>query len=103
LANNQIKRQKEISEQEPKISNNKHKKIRIRKVIKIKKNKNKKLDYFTSKDIQDQNKEITIMFQKEALNFIDDDEKIENEIIAEFLKKVANISRRAYNISNELL
>ena len=63
---------------------------------------NNKLDYFTSKDIQDQNKEITRIFQKEALEFIDDDEKEENEKIGKFLKTVAFISRKAYNISNEL-
>ena len=31
--------------------------------------KYRKLDYFTSKDIQDENKEITRIFQKEALNY----------------------------------
>ena len=63
---------------------------------------NKKLDYFISKDIQEENKEITRIFQKEALNYINDDEKTENESIGEFLKEVASISRRAYNNSNKL-
>ena len=61
-----------------------------------------KLDYFTSKDIQEENKEITRKFQKEALNNINDDEETENETIGQFLKEVAMISRRAYNSSNEL-
>ena len=63
---------------------------------------NKKLDYFISKDIQEENKEITRIFQKEALNYINDDEKTENESIGQFLKEVAWISRRAYNSSNKL-
>ena len=65
-------------------------------------NQNKRLDNFTSKDIQDENKEITRIFQKEALDYIDDDEEIENENIAKFLINVANVSRKAYNNSNEL-
>ena len=65
-------------------------------------NKNDKLDFFTSKDIQEENKEITRIFQKESLNHIDDDEKEENESIGHFLKEVALISRMAYNTSNEL-
>ena len=65
-------------------------------------NINKRLDVFTSKDIQEENKEITRIFQKEALNYIDDNEEEENETIAKFLIKVANVSRRAYNNSNEL-
>ena len=64
--------------------------------------KYRKLDYFTSKDIQDENKEITRIFQKEALNYINDDEETENETIGQFLKGVALISRRAHNTSNEL-
>ena len=65
-------------------------------------NQDKKLDFFTSKDIQEENKEITRIFQKEALNYIDDNEEIENKTIAKFLINVANISRRAYNKSNDL-
>ena len=62
----------------------------------------KRLDYFTSKDIQDENKEITRTFQKEALNYIDDDEEKENEKIAYYLKLISNDSRKAYNSSNKL-
>ena len=62
----------------------------------------RKLDYFTSKDIQDENKEITRIFQKESLNHIDDDEETENKTIGEFLKGVSLISRKAYIVSNEL-
>ena len=69
---------------------------------KININQNKRLDNFTSKDIQEENKEITRIFQKETLNYIDDDEEIENENIAKFLIQVANVSRKAYNNSNEL-
>ena len=65
-------------------------------------NQDKRLDFFTSKDIQEENKEITRIFQKETLNYIDDEEKIENEKIAKFLIKVANVSRRAFNKSNDL-
>ena len=65
-------------------------------------NQDKKLDFFTSKDIQEENKEISRIFQKEALNYINDDDKIENETIAKFLINVAKVSRRAYNKSNDL-
>ena len=65
-------------------------------------NKNVKLDFFTAKDIQEENKEITRIFQKESLNHIDDDEEVENKTIGYFLKKVALISRMAYNTSDEL-
>ena len=63
---------------------------------------NKEFDNFTSKDIQEENKEITRIFQKEALNHINDEEEKENEIIAQFLIKVANISRKSYKKSDEL-
>ena len=65
-------------------------------------NKNVKLDFFTAKDIQEENKEITRIFQKESLNHIDDDEEVENKTIGYFLKEVALISRMAYNTSDEL-
>ena len=61
-----------------------------------------KLDYFTSKDIQEENKEITREFQKEALDYIEDDEEKENKNIAYYLELISNGSRRAYNSSNEL-
>ena len=52
-------------------------------------NKNgKKLNTFSSKDIQEENKEITRYFQKDAINYIGDDEIVENKNIAKFLKKV---------------
>jgi len=65
-------------------------------------NRYKNLDYFTTTDIQDDNKEITRLFQQESFNHIDDDEVIENETIAKFLLEVALISRSAYNFSNVL-
>ena len=45
---------------------------------------------------------ITKTFQKETLNYIDDEEEIENESIAKFLIQVAHVSRIAYNKSNEI-
>ena len=66
-------------------------------------NQTNRLNYFTFKDIQEENKEITRLFQKKALDYIDDNEKTENETIAIFLIKIAHISRRAYNNSNKLL
>ena len=61
-----------------------------------------RLNYLTFKDIQEENKEITRLFQKKALDYIDDNEKKENESIAIFLIKIAHISRSAYNNSNKL-
>ena len=61
-----------------------------------------RLDFFTSKDIQEENKEITRTFQKEALNHTDDKEEKENKNIAYYLKLIANDSRRAYNSSEKL-
>ena len=49
-----------------------------------------RLDYFTSKDIQEENKEITRTFQKEALNYINDNEEKENKNIAKYLVLMAN-------------
>ena len=66
------------------------------------KDKNEQLDIFTINDIQKEYREITRIFQKEALNNIDDDDEIENETIAKFLIKVANVSRQAYNNSKYL-
>ena len=77
-------------------------KVNVSRVQKDKKKQNKKLDNFTSKDIEEENKEITRIFQKESLNYINDDEETENETIGQFLKGVALISRRAYNNSNKL-
>ena len=61
------------------------------------------LDFFTSKDIEDENKEITSIFQKEAYNQINEEEKIENESIAIFLKVAAQISRDSYLEANQLI
>ena len=61
------------------------------------------LDFFTSKDIEDKNKEITRIFQKEAYNQMDEEEKIENQNIALFLKEVAKISRESYLEANNLI
>ena len=60
------------------------------------------LNFYTSKDIQDENKEITRIFQKEAYNYMNDDEKNENENVAFFLRDVAEISRNSYYEANKL-
>ena len=61
-----------------------------------------KLDFFTSKEIQEENKEITRIFQKEAYSFMNYEEEIENENVAFFLKNVAEISRKSYSESTKL-
>ena len=61
-----------------------------------------KLNNFTSKDIQEENKEITRYFQNEAYNYIKDDEEVENENIAKFFKKIGKISRISYNQGKKL-
>ena len=68
----------------------------------IKSKSSNKLNNFTSKDIQEENKEITRYFQNEAYNYIKDDEEVENENIAKFLKKVGIISRVSYNQGKKL-
>ena len=60
------------------------------------------LNIFTSKDIQEENKEITRNFQNETYNYMNVNEKIENENVALFLKEVARISRISYNNKNLL-
>ena len=63
-----------------------------------------KREVFLSKDIQEKNCEITIEFQKFALNnFICENETIENEELGHYLLDIANISRIAYNNSNIFL
>ena len=74
--------------------------LALKDFIKIE-NKQKE-DYFTSKDIQDENKEITRSFQKEAYNYMNSEEEIENENVAYFLKNVAEISRKSYYEANNL-
>ena len=73
-----------------------------KKEYKIKSKNSIKLNNFTSKDIQEENKEITRIFQNEAFNYIKDDEEVENENIAKFLKKVGEISRISYNQGKKL-
>ena len=62
------------------------------------------LKTFSSKDIQDENKEITRKFQNEAYKYLSNsNEKIENEYIALFFKEAARISRIAYSKGKILL
>ncbi len=63
---------------------------------------NTELNMFSPKDIQEENKEITRNFQNEAYNYLNTNEKIENEKIAYFLKNVGEISRISYNNANVL-
>ena len=60
------------------------------------------LNGFTSKDIEEENKEITRYIQDEAYNYMTGEDKIENEHVAGFLKYVAKISRYSYDLGNEL-
>ena len=55
------------------------------------------LNGFTSKDIEEENKEITRYIQDEAYNYMTGEDKIENEHVAGFLKYVAKISRYSYS------
>jgi len=64
---------------------------------------NSELNIFTSKDIQEENKEITRNFQNETYNYMNINETVENENAAKFLRYVAQISRIAYNTSYKLL
>ena len=78
----------------------------INKINKIKEYKietNSELNIFTAKDIQEENKEITRNFQNETYNYMNINEKIENENVAKFLRYVAQISRISYNTSYKLL
>ena len=86
--------------------------IKLHEISKISKNTEKKeykiesnseLNIFTSKDIQEENKEITRNFQNEAYNYMNKNEKVENENVAKFLEYVAQISRISYNVSNKIL
>ena len=61
------------------------------------------LNCFTSKDIQEENKDITRTFQNETYNYMNITEKVENDIAAFFLKDVARISRIAYNEGKNVL
>ena len=64
---------------------------------------NSELNIFTSKDIQEENKEITRNFQNEAYNYMNKDEQVENENVAKFLEYVAQISRISYNVSLKIM
>jgi hypothetical protein len=57
---------------------------------------------FTSKDIQEENKEITRRFQNEAYNYMNSNESQENECVAFFLKDMAKISRISYTEGKKL-
>ena len=63
---------------------------------------NNALNIFIPKDIQEENKEITRNFQNEAYNYMNANEKVENENVATFLKNVAIISRISYKESKNL-
>ena len=78
-------------------------KNKFHKKIDYKIENNSELNHFTSKDIQDENKEITRKFQSEANNYMAIDEQKENEKVAIFCKNVAQISRISYKASFKLL
>ena len=67
---------------------------------------NSELNMFTPKDIRGENKEITRNFQNEAYNYMNANEKVENENVASFLKNVAIISRISFkehkNLNKEM-
>jgi len=91
-----------ISDLKEKKGNGKKKENNNKKLIKIETQST--LNNFTSKNIQDENKEITRNFQNEAFKYMNNpNENIENETISLFLKEVARISRIAYNESKKLI
>ena len=61
------------------------------------------LNNFTSEDIEKKNIEITKIFQNEAFNRVNDDEKEENKSIADFFLRVAKLARIAFYTQKELL
>lgn len=69
----------------------------------IKGNNELKFDFFTPKDIQNKNLDITRDFENYYSNFINDCDEEENETIAIFLKHIANLSRISYNESIKFL
>ena len=71
----------------------------IKNIIDYKIESNIELNRFTSRDIQDENKVITRTFQDEANNITTNEEQVENEKVAIFCKKVAEISRMSYKAS----
>ena len=58
---------------------------------------------YTSKDIQNLNKNIIIEFTQFSTDFIKDDDEIENQTLGTKLFQIANISRNAYNDSDKIL
>ena len=60
-------------------------------------------NFFTSKDIQNDYSEIIDYYKRYSVNYINDNDELENKTIGEFLEKVANISRKSYNDSNKFL
>ena len=85
--------------------------LKIKEKVIIKESNNKKeitieskskINFFTLKDIQEENKEITRNFQNEAFNYMSVNENVENENVALFLKEVAKISRISYNEGKKL-
>jgi len=83
-----------INEKEPENKSENKPENNIKKEYKIE--SNSELNMFTPKDIQDENKEITRNFQNEAYNYMNANEKVENENVASFLKNVAIISRLSF-------
>ena len=83
-----------INEKEPENNSENKSEINDKKEYKIE--SNSELNMFTPKDIQDENKEITRNFQNEAYNYMNANEKVENENVADFLKNVAMISRLSF-------
>ena len=75
----------------------------LRNKINYKIESNSELNNFTSKDIQDENKEITRHFQELASKNMAFEEDIENAKVAIFCENVAHISRTSYNASFKLL
>ena len=62
-----------------------------------------KNNVFLSQEIQNKYLEIITEFETISMNYINDNDKIENKSIAEFLKNAANVIRKAYNDSHEFL
>ena len=62
-----------------------------------------KNNVFLSQEIQNKYLEIITEFETNSMNYINDNDKIENKSIGEFLKSAANVIRKAYNDSHEFL
>lgn len=69
-----------------------------------KKNKIEKPIYFNPKEIQNRNLQITREFESYSFNFInDEDDKIDNQTLGEYLMDVAKLSRISLKESNKFL